>query len=97
MKVPYVADNPNRGGLNSPSDDDGIARMIRDGVEAWEPRRGPDWPDVLMRVAGSGPAPWLVYSAASLALVVILVAAFIIGSYLHIGALAPQPVPANLP
>jgi hypothetical protein len=91
-----MGDNPIRGGLNSPSEDDSIARMIRDGVEAWKPRRGPDWPGVLMRVAGSGPPAWLLYSAASLTLVVILVAAFLIGSYLQIGALAPQPIPANL-
>ena len=95
--MPYVGDNPNRGGLNSPSENDSIAGMIREGVEAWQPRRGPDWPDVLMRIAGSGPPALLLYSAASLALVVILVAAFLIGSYLQIGALAPQGIPANLP
>jgi hypothetical protein len=46
---------------------------------------------------GAGPAPWVVYSLGSAALVVILVAAFIIGSALQIGALAPQPINSNLP
>jgi hypothetical protein len=90
-----VEDNPRQGGLNSPSDED-LGRMIRDGVQAWEPRRGADWPDLLMRMAGSGPPTWLVYTAASAALVVILVAAFLVGSYLHIGALAPQPIQEHL-
>ena len=70
--------------------------MIREGVQAWQPRRGADWPDLLMRLAGSGPPTWLLYTAASAALVVILVAAFLVGSYLQIGALAPQSVPANI-
>jgi len=70
--------------------------MIRDGVQAWQPRRGADWPDLLMRMAGSGPPTWLLYTAASAALVVIVVAAFLVGSYLQIGALAPQSIPANL-
>jgi hypothetical protein len=94
VKVPYVEDNPETGGLNSPSDAD-VARLIRDGIQSWQPRRGPDWPGLLMRAAGSGPPPWLLYSVASAALVVILVTAFIVGSYLQIGALAPQPIPSN--
>jgi hypothetical protein len=93
--VPYVEDNPRQGGLNSPSDEE-LARMIRDGVETWQPRRGADWADLLMRMAGSGPPTWLLYTAASAALVVIVVAAFLVGSYLQIGALAPQSIPANL-
>jgi hypothetical protein len=49
-----------------------------------------------MKVAGTGPSPWLTYSVASAALVVILISAFIVGSYLQIGALAPQqPIPSN--
>ena len=95
MKVPYVEDNPEKGGLNSPSEAD-LGRMIREGVQSWQPQRGADWPDLLMRVAGSGPPPWVLYSVASAALVVIVVAAFLVGSALHIGALAPQPIPANL-
>jgi hypothetical protein len=90
-----VEDNPRQGGLNSPSDEE-LARMIRDGVETWQPRRGADWADLLMRMAGSGPPTWLLYTAASAALVVIVVAAFLVGSYLQIGALAPQSIPANL-
>jgi len=95
MKVPYVESNPETGGLNSPSDA-ALARMIRDGVQSWQPKRGADWPDLLMRLAGSGPSPWLLYSTASAALAVILVVAFLVGSYLQIGALAPQPIPSHV-
>lgn len=96
MKVPYVEDNPHEGGLGSPSEES-IGRMIRETVQSWQPQRGPDWPGLLMRVAGTAPPTWLVYTAASLALVVILLAAFLVGSALHIGALAPQPVQEHLP
>lgn len=92
MKVPYVEDNATRGGSNTPSEAD-LSRMIRAEVDSWTPRRGPDWPDILIRLAGSGPSPWVVYAAASAALVVILVSAFLVGSWLQLGALAPQPVP----
>jgi hypothetical protein len=71
--------------------------MIRAEVETWHMRRGPDWPDILIRVAVSGPSPWLVYTAASAALVVILVSAYLVGSWLQLGALAPQPVQVHLP
>jgi hypothetical protein len=91
-----VADNPETGGLNSPSDA-AVARMVREGVDSWVPRRLPDWVGLMSRVAGNGPSPWLTYSVASAALVVILVTAFIVGSYLQIGALAPQPVNTHLP
>ncbi len=60
--------------------DDDLGRMIRNTVESWRPQRG----------------PWLLYTAASAALVVILLAAFLVGSALQIGALGPQPVPSNL-
>jgi hypothetical protein len=63
--------------------------MIRAEVESWNPRRGPDWTDILIRMAGSGPSPWVVYTTASAALVVILIAAYLIGSALQVGALAP--------
>ncbi len=92
--MPYVEDSPETGGFSSPSDD-AIAKLVREGIQSWQPPRGPDWPGLLMRVAGSGPSPWLLYSVASAALVVILVTAFIVGSYLQIGALAPQPIPSN--
>ena len=95
MKVPYVEDKPTQEGFRTPSEAD-LGRMIRATVESWKPRRGPDWSDVLIRLAGSGPPPWLLYTAASAALVVILLAAFLIGSALHIGALGPQPVNATL-
>jgi len=94
MKVPYVDNDPREGELSSPSDDD-VRRMVRGGVQAWQPRRGPDFSDLLLRI-GAGPSPWVLYTAASAALVVILLAAFLVGSYLQIGALAPQPLPANI-
>ena len=95
MKVPYVGNNPEMGGLNSPSETE-VARTIREAVQSWRPRRGPDWQNLMLRAAGSGPSAWMVYSLASLALVVILLAAFIVGSELQIGALAPQPINSNL-
>jgi hypothetical protein len=95
VKVPYVGNNPERGGLNSPSDAD-VARTVREGVQSWRPRRGPDWMDLMSKVAGNGPAPWILYTVASAALVVILLVAFIVGSEFHIGALAPQPINSNL-
>jgi hypothetical protein len=95
MKVPYVGNTPEGGGLNSPSETD-FARTVRDGVEAWRPQRGPDWRDLMTKVAGSGPSPWVLYTVASAALVVILISAFIVGSALEIGALAPQPIHSNL-
>jgi hypothetical protein len=72
-----------------------VARIVREGVQSWRPRRGPDWPDLIARVS-SGPSPWAVYTVASAALIVILIAAYIVGSVLQIGALAPQPINANL-
>jgi hypothetical protein len=94
MKVPYVDNDPREGELSSPSDDD-VRRMVRGGVQAWQPRRGPDFSDLMLRL-GAGPSPWVLYTAASGALVVILLVAFLVGSYLQIGALAPQPLPANI-
>jgi hypothetical protein len=49
-----------------------------------------------MRVAAAGPSPWVVYAAASAALVVILVSAFVVGSYFEIGALASHPVESQV-
>jgi len=95
VKVPYVEDKATQGGSNTPPDAD-ISRMIRAEVEAWKPRRGPDWSDIQVRLAGAGPAPWVIYTTASVALVVILVTAFIVGSALQLGALAPQQIPTNL-
>jgi hypothetical protein len=95
MKVPYVEDKPTQGGFGSPSEVD-VARMIRVEVESWTPRRGPDWTDILIRMAGTGPSPWLVYSTASAALVVILIAAYLIGSALQLGALATPPAQVHL-
>ena len=95
MKVPYVEDKTTQGGFGLPSDAD-ISRMIRAEVDTWTPRRGPDWTDILIRLAGSGPSPWVVYTTASAALVVILIAAYIIGSALQLGALAPQQVDVHI-
>ena len=69
MKVPYVEDKTTQGGLSSPSEAD-LTRMIRAEVDSWTPRKGPDWTDVLIRIAGSGPSPWVVYTTASAAMVV---------------------------
>jgi hypothetical protein len=95
VKVPYVEDKTTRGGFSSPSEED-VARMVRAEVDSWIPRKGPDWTDVLIRIAGSGPSPWVVYTTASAALVVILIAAYVIGSALQIGALA-TPAQVHLP
>lgn len=91
----YVEDKPTQRGPNTPPDGD-ISRMIRAEVHTWTPRRGPDWTDILIRLAGTGPAPWVIYTAASAALVVILLTAFLVGSALQLGALATQAVPASL-
>ena len=90
MKVPYVEDNATQGGPVTPSESD-VARMLRGEVETWKPRRGADWNDLLIRIAGAGPSPLVIYTTASAALVIILFAAFLVGSWLQIGALAPQP------
>jgi hypothetical protein len=95
VKVPYVEDKTTAGGPNTPTDEE-LGRLIRSTVESWQPRRGPDWSNLLVRLGNAGPPAWLLYTTASAALVVILLAAFLVGSYLHLGALAPQPVPANL-
>lgn len=89
-----MGDNPETGGLDSPSEA-AVARTIREGVASWRPRRGPDWQDLMLRV-GAGPSPWVLYTVSSAALIVILVAAFIIGSALQIGALAPQPISSTI-
>ena len=96
MKVPYVEDNATQGGQHTPSETD-VSRMIRAEVETWTPRRGPDWSDMMIRLAAAGPSPWVIYSVASAAMVLILVTAFVLGSWLQIGALAPQPVQVHLP
>lgn len=64
--------------------------MIRAEVETWQPRRGPNWADFMVRV-NSEPAPWVIYSSASVALVFVLFAAFFVLSWLGVGAFAPQP------
>ena len=95
MKVPYVSDNATKEGSNTPSETD-VSRMIRAEVDTWKPRRGPDWPEILIRIAASGPSPWVVYTAASAALVVILFSAFLVGSYFQIGALGTPPVESQV-
>ena len=95
MKVPYVEDSSAQGGLVTPSEQD-VSRLVRAEVETWKPRRGPDWSDMMIRLAAAGPSPWVVYSIASVAMVVILVTAFILGSWLGIGALAPQPIDSHV-
>jgi hypothetical protein len=95
MKVPYVEDKPTQGGSAIPSEDD-LGRMIRTTVDNWSPRRGPDWSDLMVRIAGTGPPAWLLYTTASAALVIILVAAYLVGSALQLGALAPQSIPGHI-
>lgn len=88
--MPYVEDNATQGGSVTPSEAD-VARMLRAEVETWKPNRGADWTDLLIGIAGAGPSPWVIYTTASAALIIILFAAFLVGSWLQIGALAPQP------
>ena len=95
MKVPYVEDKTTQGGFGLPSEAD-ISRMIRAEVETWTPRRGPDWTDVLIRLAGTGPSPWVVYTTASAALAVILIGAFLVGSALQLGGLGLQPADVHI-
>src|SRR5690348_14790077 len=95
VKVPYVEDKTAQGGQSMPSEAE-VSRMIRAKVETWKPRRGPDWSDLMIRLAAAGPSPWVIYTAASAALVVILVGAFLAGSWLQIGALAPQPISTHV-
>ena len=95
MKVPYVEDKATRGGQSTPSETD-VSRMIRAEVETWTSGRGPDWSDLMIRIAAAGPSPWVIYTTASAALVVILLSAYLVGSWLQIGALAPQPIDSHL-
>ena len=95
MKVPYVEDKTTQGGFGLPSEAD-ISRMIRAEVETWTPRRGPDWTDILIRLAGTGPSPWIVYTTASAALAVILIGAFLVGSALQLGGLGLQPADVHI-
>src|SRR5258708_13762648 len=96
MTVPYVEDKPTLGGFSSPSEVD-VARMVRAEVETWTPRRGPDWTDILIRLAGTGPSPWVVYTTPSPPLGVILISAHPIGSPLQLGPLPPPPPPPPPP
>ena len=52
---------------------------------------------MMIRLAAAGPSPWVIYTTASAALVVILITAFLVGSWLQIGALAPQPINTHFP
>jgi hypothetical protein len=95
VKVPYVEDNATQGGQSLPSEAD-VSRMIRVEVETWKPRRGPDWSELMVRLAATGPAPWVVYTTASAALVVILVGAFLIGSWFQLGGLGLEPIESHV-
>ncbi len=90
-----MEDKTSNGGQSTPSEAE-VSRMIRARVETWTPPHGPDWPDLMIRLAAAGPSPWVIYTAASAALVVILVGAFLVGSWLEIGALAPQPITSHV-
>ena len=95
MKVPYVEDKTTAGGLNTPSESD-VSRMIRAEIETWKPRRGPDWSELMVRLAATGPSPWVVYTTASAALGVILFGAFMIGSWFQIGGLGLEPIQSHV-
>jgi hypothetical protein len=95
VKVPYVDNNTTQGGPSAPSEAD-VSRLIRAEVDTWKPRRGPDWSDMMIRLAAAGPSPWVIYTTASAALVVILITAFLVGSWLQIGAFAPQPISTHV-
>lgn len=90
-----MEDEPTQGGFGTPSDAD-VSHMIRTTAESWNPGRGPDWPDLVERLAKDGPPPWLICTAASATLIFILFSAFLVGSVMQLGALAPQPIPAGL-
>ena len=90
-----MSDNATQEGSSTPSEND-VSRLIRAEVDTWKPKHGPDWPDILMRIAASGPSPWVIYTAASAALVVILFSAFLVGSYFQIGALGSPPVESKV-
>ena len=90
-----MEDKTTRGGQSAPSEAE-VSRMVRARVETWTPRRGPDWSDLMIRLAAAGPSPWVIYTTASAALVVILIGAFLVGSWLQIGALAPQPITSHV-
>ena len=93
--MPYVEDKTTQGGSNTPSEAD-MSRMIRSEVQSWTPRRGADWSDLMLRIAGSGPSAWLIYTSASAALVVILLTAFLIGAWFNLGGLAPEQVQTHI-
>ena len=95
MKVPYVEDKTTAGGLNTPSESD-VSRMIRAEIETWKPRRGPDWSELMVRLAATGPSPWVVYTTASAALVVILFGAFLVGSWFQLGGLGLEPIQSHV-
>jgi len=90
-----VSDNATQEGSHTPSETE-VSRMIRAEVDTWKPRHGPDWPGILIRIAATGPSPWVIYTAASAALVVILFSAFLVGSYFQVGALGSPPVESQV-
>src|ERR1700731_2917007 len=95
MKVPYVEDRPTQGGSGIPSEDD-LGRMLRTTVDSWSPRRGPDWSDLMVRIAGTGPPAWLLYTTDSVALVTSRGAASRVVPPPRPGARAPKAIPGHI-
>ena len=74
--------------------DDVVVRAVRDEMDSWKPRRGPDW-DALIQRAHRLPSPPLVMALSGIALAAILIAAVVAMTTFDVGPLA-GPVPANL-
>ena len=86
--------DPEREGSLSSAGAELIARL-RDEVDGWKPRRGPDYRDLMARVGG-GLNRWTFYPAMSALLILILILAFLVMTTLHIGSLGGQPIHAQL-
>jgi hypothetical protein len=84
VKVNATGDSPGR------SDD--LLRVIQADVSTWTPERGPRWAELWESVRERPRQVFRVYAFAGVALVVILVGAFVAMNVLDIGSLAAQPV-----
>jgi hypothetical protein len=94
MKVYFVKGDPEREGSRAPGEAELIGRL-RAEIGGWKPRRGPDFRELVARAEASV-SLWVFYPAASAALILILLGAFIVMTTLHIGSLGGQPVHAQL-
>ena len=71
---------------------DDLVRRIRSDVSSWTPKRGPRWAALEESARGRPVQLFRLYALAGVALVVILVGAFLAMSALNIGSLAGEPV-----